>query len=152
MSFNKFAAVAASGLLMFGAAQLSHAEELLVTSVAKAKGSVFSVDVMTEGAAVALQFNIALPKGVLPEQVDLSKCVADLPKSHKGQCSVAKGQIIGIVYNDQNVALPAGVVSIGKIGLNNGAAKSAKLSVAYFEVNDASARELPVSSRVSQEK
>ena len=152
MKTSKLIAIVASGALLVGMSYKASAEELIVTSVAKAKGSVFSVDVVTDGAAVALQFNIRLPKGVSPDQVDLTKCVADLPKSHSGQCAVAKGQIIGLVYNDQNVPLPAGVVSIGKIGLNNSGAAKSKLSVAYFEVNDAAARELPVTSRVSMEQ
>lgn len=153
MNFKKLTFVVTSSLMFVALSQAVNAEELIVTSVAKAAGSAFSVDVATDGAAVALQFNIDLPKGVKADQVDLSRCVADLPKTHQGQCSVAKGQIIGIVYNDQNVALPSGVVPIGRIAINNSVvSKRAKLTVAYFEVNDASAKELVATSRVVQEK
>lgn len=126
------------------------ADELLVTpSAAKAKGgAVYAIDFVSSGEAVALQFNIRLPKGINASKVDLSRCVADLPKSHTGQCSVAKGHIIGLVFNDTNEPFAPGMVSIGKISIDASLAKSQKgLQISEFLVSDSKAK--PVSSTVT---
>ena len=65
----------------------------------------------------------------IAEQVDLSRCTADLPKHFEGKCSVARGQIIGIAYNDEGKTLPAGIVSVGKIGFKGKVNSKMKLKV-----------------------
>lgn len=139
----------ASGCLM--SAQATGSEELLLTSLSKSSNGVFSVDVVTSGSATAFQFNISLPKGVTAEMVDLSRCMADLPKHFEGHCNVAKGQIIGIAYNDNGVALPAGITSVGKIAFKGKANARAQLRAANFIVSDVNAKELPASSTFSTE-
>lgn len=144
-------ALAFTAVMAAGSFTAAHADELIITDSVAKGGSSIAVDLVTEGSTVAFQFNIKLPRGVKPSDVDLTKCVSDLPKSHSGQCNVAKGQIIGLVYNDQNVALPAGLVSVGRVGIKSGLSKG-KLEVAYFEVNDASGRALEAKTSVSSEK
>lgn len=151
MSIKKISAIVLAVSAACGF-QSATAEELVVTSAKSKSGNSIAIDLITEGSAVAFQFNIPLPKGVAEKDVDLSNCVADLPSTHSGQCSVAKGQVIGLVYNDANVALPAGLVSVGRIGINSPASARGKLSVAYFEVNDSAGRALPVKTSVSSEK
>jgi hypothetical protein len=152
MTINKPIAFSIIGALLFGASSMVSAEELVVTAgAAKKGGSTIALDLVTEGSTVAFQFNIPLPKGIEASQVDLSRCVADLPKTHSGQCNVAKGQIIGLVYNDQNVALPKGIVSVGQIGLKGNIARGG-ITVSNFVANDASARELPAKTNVSFDK
>lgn len=141
---NLAISVLAVSMLVCGSSAFA-AEELVITTGAAAKATgagVIALDIMTEGNAAAIQFNIALPKGVLPEQVDLSQCVADLPKTHVGQCSVAKGQIIGIAYNDDGVSLPAGLVPVGKIRLKGSSIAKANLKVLNFVVSTSDAKEL----------
>lgn len=128
----------------------AHADELVLTPGA-GKGGVeqVSIDFVTNGDAVAFQFNIRLPKGVDASQVDLKSCVADLPKSHRGQCSVAKGQVIGLVANDDNSPFSAGVVPVGKISIKAADRASFNrrgggMEVAKFLVSDKDAN--PISS------
>lgn len=148
MTFNKSVALSVFGALLCGMSSMAIADELVVTAGAAKKGGSVALDLVTEGATVAFQFNLQLPKGVDASQVDLSRCVADLPKSHSGQCNVAKGQIIGLVYNDQNIALPKGIVSIGQIGLKGGLVRGG-LTVSDFVASDASAKAVPVKTSIS---
>ncbi len=138
------------GICLTFASFASNADELLVTSgAAKAKvGHTYAIDFMSSGEAVALQFNIKIPKGVRDSQIDLSACVADLPKSHAGQCKVAKGHIVGLVYSDTNEALPAGLVSVGRISMNASLVKNQqKLQFTEFLVSNSKAQ--PVESTVT---
>lgn len=123
------------------------ANELLITpSMAKRGGSSFSIDFVSDGSAVALQYNIALPKGVAPEQVNLKSCAVDLPSQYVGQCSVAKNQIIGFVVNDSNEPFPAGLLPIGKVTISG--ADLGKLNVLKLEVADHNAKVLPSSVNI----
>ena len=153
MKINKVFSLVGAGLMFAVANHAIAADELVVASIAKAGKSVVSLDILTEGSAVAIQFNIDLPKGIDASQVDLSNCMADLPKTHKGQCNVAKGQIIGIAYNDDGVALPAGLVSIGHVAINTkfGAARAraGTFKVATFVAANIEGKELPTRSTVS---
>lgn len=138
-------------MLALGFASSSvQADELILTRGAQAKAGVsqvYSLDFVTSGDAVAFQFNIALPKGVDASHVDLTNCVSELPKSHTGQCNVANGQIIGLVFNDTNEAFSAGVVSVGKIAISVGQRRSLgkDLKVSQFLVSDSKAQ--PISAR-----
>lgn len=149
-TFKTVGGAAAVALLLAFAGTSNAAEELVVTTntMTKAKMAEFALDVMTEGSAAAIQFNIALPKGVKASQVDLSKCMADLPKTHQGECSVARGQIVGIAYNDEGVTLPAGMVSIGKIQIAGSPHRGADLKVLNFVVSTYDAKELPTTSTI----
>ena len=149
MTINKSIMFSVVGALLF--TSIASADELVVTAGSAKKGSSIALDLVTEGSTVAFQFNIALPKGIEPSQVDLSRCVADLPKTHSGLCSVAKGQIIGLVYNDQNMALPKGIVSVGQINLKGGISRS-ELTVTDFVASDAAAKALPAKTSISFDK
>lgn len=122
------------------------ASELLITPSLAKGGSTFSIDFVADGEAVAFQYNIALPKGVEADQVDLKACAIDLPSQYVGQCSVAKGQIIGIVANDNNEPFPAGVLPIGKVSISGASVRN--LNVLKLEVAGADARVLPSSVSV----
>lgn len=133
-----------------------HADELILTANSMTKSKVsqqqFAIDFVTEGNAVAFQFNITLPKGVDASKVDLSSCVADLPKTHAGQCNVAKGQIIGMVYNETTTAFPAGVVPVGKIRIN-GMTKHARaggVQIAQFLVSDSNAKPIDATFKIAE--
>lgn len=151
MNINKFSSSIVAALLLVAANSAFAAEELVITTSATAKakaGVVVALDMMTEGNTAAIQFNIALPKGITAEQVDLSQCVTDLPKTHRGECNVAKGQIIGIAYNDEGVTLPAGLVSIGKIRFNGKMSARANLKVLNFVASTSDAKELSTATTV----
>lgn len=138
-------------MLMGAAAALgcsaAMADELLVTSEAGKGRSMMALDLATNGQAVGIQAKIALPKGVDASKVDLSGCLSDLPSSHKGNCVMLDGQVLVLVYSDSNEPLPAGVVSIGRVGFAGG--KGGELAVTEFLVSDANANPLPATHKVA---
>lgn len=118
-------------LIALGAASVSvaHADQLVFSAEKSGGARVAALDYVSNGDAVAFDFRIDVPGGA-EATVDLKSCVVSLPKSHAGQCSFAKGQIIGIVYSDSNERLPKGIISIGKVSVQSAAAGD--LSVAHF--------------------
>lgn len=131
---KKFLLVGA--LLAVGSA--AQADELLVTSSAAGRAQAVGVDYVSSGSAVAFDFKIAVPGGE-KAKVDLSKCMADLPKTHVGQCSFVKGMVIGLAYSDSNAPLPAGVFKVGSIGIQGA---SGKPEVSYFLAADKDANKV----------
>lgn len=108
------------------------ANDIALTAATSKGGSATSIDLVSDGTAAMLQFRINVGAAA-DSQVDLSACVASLPKSHRGECSISKGVVLGLIYNDEGVALPAGVVTIGKIGVR---APGAALKVVEFLAAD----------------
>lgn len=94
--------------------------DIAVTAAKGKSGSVASVDFVSDGNMTMAQFKINVGD-VDASQVDLSAATAGLPKSHSGQCGFVKGTVICVITNDDGVALPAGVVNIGKISVRSGA-------------------------------
>ena len=122
------------------------ADELIVTSDSAKAGGMLALDLATEGKTVGLQAKIALPKGVNADQVNLKSCLADLPASHKGNCVMLDDQVLVLVYSDTNEALPAGLVSIGRVGFPG--AKGGDIAVTELILSDAQANPLAGTHRV----
>lgn len=108
---------------------VAHADQLIFSAEKSGGSRVAAIDYVSNGDAVAFQFNIDVPGGT-EASVNLKSCVAALPKSHAGQCSFAKGQIIGIVYSDTNEFLPKGVINVGTVSVQSKGAGD--LAVASF--------------------
>jgi hypothetical protein len=108
---------------------VAHADQLIFSADKSGGSRVAAIDYVSNGDAVAFQFNINVPGGT-EASVNLKSCVAALPKSHAGQCSFAKGQIIGIVYSDTNELLPKGVINVGTVSVQSKVAGD--LAVASF--------------------
>lgn len=142
---KKYLTALAAALIFSSAAQ---ANELLLTPSASkdARTTTFAVDYVSDGNAVAFQFTFPLPKGIKPEQVNLRGCAADLPKGFDGQCNVAKGHVIGLFANDQNIPFPAGVIPLGKIVIDGAVAK--RLGGIEFLAGDKDAKPIPSSVTV----
>mgnify|MGYP003405568824 CR=1 FL=1 len=145
---------ALAGIALVSASFACGADELIVTSNAsKAQDAqAYAVDFVTSGNAVALQFNIKLPKGVDARQVDLKSCMADLPKTHTGQCNVAKGHIVGVAYNDTNVPFAAGIVPIGKLYIQSRGKgnRVGSLRVSEFLVSDKNANAIESVAKIAE--
>jgi hypothetical protein len=127
----------------------SYSDELLaVVSPAKSGNTAVSMDLVTEGQATAFQVRFALPKGV--NSVDTSKCLSELPSSHQGTCVYRKDQneVVAIVYNLTNEALPAGIIAIGSLDLAGNMGGGQKLAVKEFLVSDAKAKPITATPRV----
>jgi hypothetical protein len=102
------------------------ANDLMLTSAQSRAGYVTAVDLVSEGNATMVQFRVKVG-AVDAKAVDLSACATNLPKSHRGECHFRNGEVVGMVYNDEGVALAAGVVNLGKITVR-GAATEPTLS------------------------
>ncbi len=123
---RKFITVVA---LSIASVSVAHADQLVFSAEKSGGARVAAIDYVSNGDAVAFDFKIDVPGGA-DAVVNLKSCVAALPKSHAGQCSFAKGQIIGMVYSDSNERLPKGIISIGSVSVQSKAAGD--LSVASF--------------------
>jgi hypothetical protein len=127
--------------------------ELIVTQSEKRGGaSPVSLDVISEGDVSAMEFAIELPKGV--KSVDTSKCLAELPDSHRGICqaSIEAGRLAVVLWSDQNTPLPKGAVSIGRLGLDFGAsgeARSGRLKVVGLEMSGTKSQSVAAQATVS---
>ncbi len=135
MNATKFAVI---GLAL--ASSATFADELVVTQQEKGGTHAIAIDYVSEGKAAAFEFRIEVPGGATAK-VSLEKCMEGLPKSHLGQCTFAKGHIIGLVYNDSNEPFPAGVHKIGRVYVSG--AGAGKPVVNHFLAADAKADKLP---------
>lgn len=95
------------------------AGQLVVTpssSTAKSGASSVSLDISTEGNVSG--FNFFVRTGELKAgSVDLSMCTSELPKGFVGHC-VQRADGVGVIaYAEGKATLPAGVVSVGRLGL-----------------------------------
>lgn len=115
--------------LCVASVSVAHADQLVFSAEKNGGARVAALDYVSNGEAVAFDFKISVPGGA-DAVVNLKSCVASLPKSHAGQCSFAKGQIIGMVYSDSNTPLPKGILSIGSVSVQTKVAGD--LSIASF--------------------
>lgn len=95
------------------------ANEVVVTPVAtKSNQLALGFDIASSGDVAGFNFKVSLP-GLAEKAGGVSSCVAELPKGFDGACSVTKGGVyVYATSSSPDVALPAGMVSIGKIVLN----------------------------------
>lgn len=121
---------------------LAQADQLIVTGEKASKGTAIALDYASDGKASGFQFRIAVPGGE-NAKVDLSRCLKALPKSHAGQCSFAKGMVIGVAYSDNNELLPAGVLTLGTVAVKGAAV--GKPQVVQFLAADASGNDIGTS-------
>jgi hypothetical protein len=126
---------------------VASASEVIVTGGLSKSASSFSVDVSSSGDVASFNFRLFVP-GADVSRIDLSKCVADLPKNWRGSCAVAKDAVYLIANSEDGKALPSGLHSVGTIRLPGGLAKAqveAGLIVDELFVGDAEGRDLRAS-------
>lgn len=126
----------------------------LVVTAAQSKGQLaLSFDMVSEGDVAGFNFKVNVP-GLSDQSRKLPKCVAELPKGFSGDCTVRKEGIYVYAMSDSpNVALPAGVNSIGQVVISYPAAlvksKGALgLTVTELAAANNNAQEISISSRV----
>ena len=84
-----------------------------VNQAGKGANKVVGIDFQSGGDVSAFQFLITLPEDA--KGVDVSGCLAGLPKSHTGLCQAKDNKVAGVVYSFSNEAVPGGLTSVGKI-------------------------------------
>lgn len=105
--------------LAFGVSMSASANEVLVTPLAtKSNQLALAFDIDSSGEVAGFNFKVSVP-GLREKAGNVSSCVAELPKGFDGACSVTKGGVyVYATSNSPDVALPAGLVSVGKIVLD----------------------------------
>jgi len=118
------------------------ADTLILTGEKSAKGggTAVALDFASSGSATALEFRITVAEGE-GAKVNLKNCLKGLPSTHGGQCTFAKGQVIGLVFSDTNALLPAGILSLGSVGIGS----ATEPALTLFTVVDAKGEELQTS-------
>lgn len=135
-----FSAVAMASMVAF-AGSVGASEVLLTQGNAKTSSGMqtIALDIVSDGDATAFDFAIPLPAntartGISPKRIDLSGCLADLPKTHTGGCAYRskKNDIAVFVYSPSNALLPKGVIGLGMITVPAEMAKSFAVDDAEF--------------------
>ncbi len=133
---NTHIKIVAGCLLALGIASAAQAaDSLLLTGEKVGGGTALGLDLSSSGQGTALEFRISVGDSA---KVDLTGCLKNLPSTHAGQCAFAKGSVIGLVYSDSNALLPAGMLSLGSIGVTS----KSKPSLALFLVSDVQGNKL----------
>ncbi len=103
------------------------AAELVITASnvnEKSSSGQVALDIATEGNVSGFNFVVKLPAGLKSGLVDVSNCLADLPKGFSGDCRQGpEGVYVFAMANDQST-LPSGVTSLGRLVLPAALAKS----------------------------
>ena len=116
---------------MFAAAAGSN--QLIAVPAATKGAAVVSLDFVSSGEAAGFQFKMDVSVKS-DKDVDLSNCTSSLPKNRSGSCGFKDGAVIGVIYSPDGTAIPAGVISVGRIAVKGAAAQSKILSVEAFDV------------------
>lgn len=110
--------ILAAGLAMVASGAIAAEKVLLTSEAAKSGRNFVSLDIDSDGTTGAFSFVVDLPADAT--NIDVSKCLSDLPSSHKGECRVVKGNRLAVIaFSMQNSILSPGVVSLGSISFDS---------------------------------
>jgi hypothetical protein len=122
------------------ATTVSAKEQFLVASGASKAQSAIAIDVMSSGAAVAVQVTGQVDAKYV-DKVAFG-CGRGAPKTHQVSCAVTKdGRVTMIAFSGSNDYLPNGVVSLGTISVP----AAANFKVTEFLASDRNAQPIEVS-------
>lgn len=125
--------------------------EVLVTAggAEKSGSSRVALDIVTEGNVSG--FNFFVRTGELKGAINVSNCVADLPKGFSGSCQAAKDGVYVFAMADLKTVLPAGVTAVGSITLPGGLAKAQRsISIEQLEFADVDGKSVAVTAQIAQ--
>lgn len=142
--FKSVLSVVAAGMFVSSIANAASSDEVVVSVGQSKGGAAISLDVVSSGKTVAFNFAVSIPAGA---KVDTSKCLASLPKSHKGRCEFVGGEVRVIAYSESLAAIPAGVTQIGTIKVAGGDA-SFKYGASRVELSDSKGAAISTSALV----
>lgn len=107
--------------------------ELIVVPAMTKSSAVVSLDFASSGDAAGVSFIIDV--GVTSDkQVDLSGCAKGLPAGRSGACGFKDGKVMGVVYSPDGTAIPAGIISVGRIAVKGAVAAPKVVTVEAFDV------------------
>lgn len=138
-------------VMLAGSVGSAFGAEVLVTAGGAEKSGVSRValDIVTEGNVSG--FNFFVRTGELKGAVNVSNCVADLPKGFSGSCQAAKDGVYVFAMADGKAVLPSGVTAVGSIALPSGLAKAQRtISIEQLEFADVDGKSIAVTAQVAQ--
>ena len=138
MNFIKFVACAfaLSPMTVFAVQNAPYAVEVPT----KGGGTLMSLDFESSGEVASFTFRVVLPEGA--KRIDTSRCLSELPKGFTGVCK-AYGNVVAVTgYSTEGKALPAGLVSVGKLSFVSTA--KAAVTIDAFEASDTQGNSSPV--------
>jgi hypothetical protein len=124
--------------------------ELLVTqsdSASKSGSVAVTLDLASAGDVSGFQFILRSSEQMKLGSVDISKCLADLPKEFSGEC---RQNVDGIYFSalaTGTTVLPSGVISLGSLRLPASLAKGV-LTVDQLEMINAAAEVISAQEQV----
>lgn len=142
MNSHKFVASAAALLLSSSAFAINnapYAAEVQTRNGAK----LLSLNFESAGDVSAFTFRVVLPDDA--KAIDTSNCLSELPKGFTGVCK-AYGNVVAVTAYSSNIkALPAGLVTVGKLSYRSSLAK-AQAQIDSFEASTPESEEARVSA------
>ena len=135
-------------LLIMGSAGVYAADggRIAITTGTQKGAVALSTDIVSDGRAVAVGVIIKIP-GLEAAKVDLSSCVASLPKSHQGSCAVKGDELRIGFFSMTTTALPAGLVPVGNVKIYGNVGTPV---VQMAEISDANAAVISSASEVTK--
>jgi hypothetical protein len=110
--------VAVIGVALFPAAV--SANELLLTAAESKSGvNIISLDLAASQGVGGFEFVVPLPEGISQKRVNLSRCVAELPKNVIAKCDFFGAGIKVAVASTTQGGFASGIVPIGKVTIPN---------------------------------
>lgn len=113
-----FKSLIGAGLVCAAGSVVAQDNIILTSDASKSGRNFVSLDLASDGATGAFSFVVDLPKDAT--NVDTKSCLAELPKSHQGECRVVKGNRLAVIaFSLQNAPLSAGVVALGSVSFDS---------------------------------
>jgi len=132
--------------LLAGSAYAADGGRVAITTGAQKGAVALSADVISDGRAVAVGVVVTIP-GLSAAKVDLSSCVASLPKSHTGSCGVKGDELRIGFFSMTNATLPAGLVAIGNVKIYGQVGTPV---VTMSEISDSNAQVISSASEITE--
>lgn len=141
--------------IVFAAAMTpaAFAADLVVTqseATSKSGRVSFSIDLASSGDVSGFNFILRTNAELKRGSVDVSKCVADLPKAFAGECRVNKDGIYFFAMSNDKSVLPSGVISVGKVSMPAELTSKGALSIDMLEMIDASGEIITSNAELAQ--
>lgn len=128
-----------------------NANEVMVTEAKISHGGkALALEIESDGNASTFQLFINVP-GAKAKDVDLSRCLSNLPKTHTGGCVLKDGQIRLGAYSQSLAKLPAGVLQVGTV-IVRGHDLSKAITLSDVELGDTSGMPIKTESKFAADK
>ncbi|TXI75613.1 MAG: hypothetical protein E6Q42_08850 [Dechloromonas sp.] len=121
---SKYRALCVAAVLACCSFTASAADLLLTPSAAKGRSGAVALDIVTDGNVSGFNFVVRFGSSFDHSSVNVSKCLAELPKSFSGECRANKDGVYVFAMANNRENLAAGVTALGSIAVGSGLEKA----------------------------